>query len=283
MDNFGSQKLPSRRTNNVIKLLDKTSIIKLAISSLLAYVVLVLFFSGIEVVAQLKGCYMLEYIDKTPVENFLDIFYFNFVTILTVGYGDIIPIGFGRLISIFEAIFGVAAFTTLIALITTKMLLPSKNTIVFSKYAYYCTDDKHFLIIYLNTSHSNLVNAETSSYFKLGGNWKVISPITSPFITQSVQTFFIKYLTINKLCKKLREWDCLRVGIAGDIGFTRFSTSMEYSANRILVIPNRDVLVNYEGFHDPDLSSSELSQMFNYKPNVPTLEEYIKDRRISET
>lgn len=277
MGNFVTQNLPLKRTNKRLVLLTQISIIKLAGYSLLFYLLLVLFFSIIYAIAASINVFWLYYNTNIPVITFSDIVYFNFATILTVGYGDIIPVGIGRIVAVFEAITGVAILTTLIALITTKMLLPAKNTIVFSEYAYYCTDNQRFLIIYLNTSNSNMINVETSSYFKLGGDWRVISSVTSPFITQAVQTFFVNQCDVNDLIKQLRERDCLRVGIAGDIGFTQFSTSIEYPSEKILVIPNRDVLIKYEGFHKPDLKSKKFTDMFHYKPDgAPTLEEYIR-------
>jgi hypothetical protein len=217
------------------------------------------------------------------VDNFGDILYFNLITILTVGYGDFHPTSYGKLFSVGEAFIGVGLFSVLVAVITVKALLPPRNTIVFSKYAYYCTDPECFLIIFVNTSNTNLGNVEISSYFKLGGDWRVKPSITSPFITQSVQTFYIEYASAKEIISKLRDGDSLRVGISGGVGFTSVSTSIQYHAEEIIVIPDREELVAFfEPLWEPDFTSPAFEGMFHYHlEQALTLKSYVEAARSS--
>lgn len=68
-------------------------------------------------------------------------------------------------------------------------------------------------------------------YLKLGGDWSVGVPFTAPFITKTVQTFHLGQYPMKETLEKIDKEDCLRFGIAGDIGFTRYSTSVQYWAN----------------------------------------------------
>lgn len=178
---------------------------------------------------------------------------------------------------------GVTLLSFLLAIFTMKSLQAPLNTVVFSKHAYYCRDDKFFLIIFINTCHINLANVEISSYFKLGGNWVVRHSITSPLITRSAQTFHINKFEEKDIVKYLREGDCLRVGMTGQLGFANFSTSIQYNSDEILVIPNRRELVD---FFEPrsapnDFKAPEFHQMFhNYCPHgAITLPEFVAQQR----
>ena len=190
---------------------------------------------------------------------------FNFTTILTVGYGDFSPSGYVRVFSIIEAFMGVGLYNFFVAVLTIKSFFPKKHSIVFSKYAYYSLDDKKFLIIFLNTAKENIANAEICSYFKLDKDWEVRPSGRTPFITKSVQTFFVSdEFPIEELREKLRPYDCLRVGISGGIGMANYSTSVEYGTHEIIVIKSRDVLTKYDGFWkvDENLNSLEFKKYF---------------------
>ncbi len=171
----------------------------------------------------------------------------------------------------------------MVAVITVKALLPPRNSIVFSKYAYYCTEPERFLIIFINTSNTNLGNVEISSYFKLGGDWGVKPSVISPFITQSVQTFYIDKVSCEEIIAELRDGDCLRVGIVGGLGFTSYSTSIQYHADQILVIPDRKDLVRFfEALWKPDFISPSFERMFHYQPEQAlTLKSYVEAARSS--
>ena len=174
---------------------------------------------------------------------------------------------------------GVGLYSFFVAVLTIKSLFPKKHSIVFSKYGYYSLDDRKFLIIFLNTAKENIANAEICSYFKLGADWEVRPSGKTPFITKSVQTFFVTdEFTIEELKEKLHPYDCLRVGISGGIGMANYSTSVEYGTNEIIVIKSRDVLTEYEGFWkvDESLNSAEFKNYFHYSPPASkNLNEYL--------
>ncbi|SDE84903.1 Ion channel [Mucilaginibacter pineti] len=201
--------------------------------------------------------------------TFWDLIYFNFVSMLTIGYGDMSPSGIFRFFTILEAITGLAIYTCSISLITIKLLLPKKNIIVFSKYAYYCLDDEAFMIIYLNTANQFLTNLETSWYFKLDEDWDTRSPVRVPFITKSVQTFQLHFdKTFQDINATLHPYDCLRIGLSADIGMASYSTYVEYGVEEILVISNRTALTAYEGFYkvDEQLQTEKFANFFHYCP-----------------
>lgn len=279
---FAAQELPRKRTGGALAWLDRQRVWRIALIGVVLYLFVVLFISLIEFAFQTAGHSLVLNDKGVGVEEFSDILYFNLITILTVGYGDFHPVSYGKLFSVLEAYVGVGLFSVLVAVITVKALLPPQNTIVFSKYAYYCTEPECFLVIFVNTSNTNLANGEISCYFKLGGDWEVRPSVTSPFITQAVQTFYIEQVNREEIISKLRDGDSLRVGIAGGLGFTSFSTSMQYHADEILVIPNRDELVAYDGFWKPDFASSSFKRMFHYRPEKAlTLVAYVEAARRS--
>jgi Ion channel len=217
-----------------------------------------------------------------PTTRWWDIVYFNFISILTVGYGDYSPVTHGaRFLTVLEAILGNAVFGLTIAAVTAKFLSPPENAIVFSRYAYYCTDDERFLVIYFNTSRTRLVNAEISSYFKLAGDWLVTPAVMSPFVTRAVQTFYTDGVPEKDIIAQLNDsTDALRFGIRGQLGAGTASAAIEYTPSDILVIPNRQPLIAYPGFWDPDFRSKELQQMFHYFPQgAPTLWDYVSEKR----
>jgi hypothetical protein len=249
---------------------------------LLLYLCIVLFISVFEYAFHVAG-YDFVFNNNSAATDFWDILYFNFTTALTIGYGDLHPVHFGKFISILEAFIGVALFSSMISVLTAKAFLSPRNTIAFSKYAYYCTEPQRFLIVFVNTTESNLSNVELSSYFKLGGDWGVGPSISSPFVTRSVQTFYIDECEEPKLVENLRDGDCLRVGMTGGLGFASFSTSIQFNADEILVIRDRSELVTFfEPRWSPDFNNPEFQRMFHYRPDdALTLREYVEAARAT--
>lgn len=275
------QELPSRRTGLFIDFFSRRNIVFILLFGLLIYISIVFLFSIIELLITMGGVVCVQNSLKMPVTGFFDILYFNFVTTLTVGYGEFVPIGIARIFSILEAIMGVGLFSIILALFMSKILLPADNTIVFSKYAYYSIEDQKFLIIFVNTSRRNLVNVQISSFYKLGGKWGVKPCVTSPFITTSVQTFFIEQCNEADIIDNLDyDRDCLRVGIAGDLGYTRYSTCIEYGIDEIIVIDDRKELLKYKGFIKPNLKQEPSREMFHYRPEeAKTLKVYVMEHK----
>jgi hypothetical protein len=200
--------------------------------------------------------------------------------ILTIGYGDIHPVGWGRAFSVAEGIIGVGMFGLLVAVVTTKLLSPRHDSVVFSRYGYYCTEEQRFLLIFVNTTNTYIVNVDMTSYFKLGGDWGVRHPIRTPFITTSVQTFFLDKEQLDNIVKLLKEGDVFRFSLSGQLGVYTYSVAVQYHADEIIVIPNREALTCYEGFRTPDFHTVNISEMFHYRPpSSLSLAEYVNRKR----
>jgi hypothetical protein len=179
-----------------------------------------------------------------------------------------------------EALLGAGLFGLFISIVTAKILAAPVNTVVFSRFAYDCTDDQRFLVIFVNTTRSLLENVDISSYMKLGGDWVVDVPVRTPFIGKSVWTFHMNTIAESRLISELGKDDLFRCALTGQIGSTTFSAAMQYSITEILVIPNRDELITFQGFWDADLSSEEVVKMFHYEPEgALTLASFVGTRR----
>jgi hypothetical protein len=263
----GSQfQLPKKRSGSLTEHVEQWSYNRLILFGFCLYFGIVLIFTGIECSIGVAG----HFSAPNSSAEFLDLVYFNFVSILTIGYGDFSPLGIFRLLAIIEAILGLAIYSLAISIITIKLLLPGKNTIVFSKYAYFCTERNAFLIIYLNTATQYVTNLETTWYFKLAQDWQTGIPGRVPFITKSVQTFYLPFeAAYPQFCASLHKYDCLRVGLSGSIGTANYSTYVEYGLQDILIIKDRSELTNYPGFYkvDENLNTAEFASYFHYKPD----------------
>lgn len=260
------RQLPKGKQGRFLKFVDDRSFGVLVFYGLITYVGVVLFISMIEIVA-LK-CFDVKWVEvkgKGTIDV-LNVIYFNFITILTIGYGDISPIGFGKILSTLEALFGVGWFAGAISLLTVKALRPTEKTIVFSRYAYYCLDEQRFMIIFLNTSIARLENCSISSYFKLGRDWAVTPAIAPPFLTTAVQTFFVDQHDEKEIKHNLMEGDCLRVSVSGNLMGSEVAASVQYKPNEILVLQNRDFIAKYEPFWHPNFEDPEFERMFHFKP-----------------
>lgn len=277
--------LPPRRIGLRVEWLGSWPMWLIGVAGLTLYVLVVSTVSGVEWWFSEAGNTWVKATDGTIV-GWWDLVYFNFISILTIGYGDYSPNGGGaRLITLLEAVLGAGIFGMTLAAVTAKFLSPPTNAVVFSRHAYYCEEDEKFLVIYVNTTRSRLVNAEISSYFKLGGDWRVRPPVRSPFVTRAVQTFFTDLVRKGDLVSLLNDAsDAFRFGISGQLGASSLSAAIEYRAVDIIVIPNRDHLTAYPGFWDPDFRSTEFQKMFHYRPaDARTLLEYVSTTRSGHT
>jgi hypothetical protein len=106
-------------------------------------------------------------------------------------------------------------------------------------------------------------------------------PIRTPLIKGSVWTFHIDKLPISALVAKLKDGDVLRCSLMGQVGAASFSAAIEYYANEILAIPNRNELTAFKGFVNADLESPEVRRMFHYQPHgAPTLASFVSAKRV---
>lgn len=275
---LANHELPRKRITSIVERVSQTPTRQIAAVGILLYIVPVVVFTVIDISFLLAG-QPLVYAGNQPA-HWMDLLYFNLITIITIGYGDLHPVGFGRAFSVIEGILGVGIFGFLVAALTAKFLSPRSNSVIFSRYAYYCTDEERFLLIFVNTTNTYMVNVDMTSYFKLGGNWGVRESIRTPLITTSVQAFHLDKEPLKNIIQRLQEDDVFRFGLSGAIGISSYSTAVEYYTNDIIVIPNRDELTGYEGFISPDFRSVDISSMFHYRPaNSLTLAEYVAYKR----
>lgn len=278
--NLGVNVLPKKRAISFVERISCSSPWWIVGVGIFLYIVPVVFFTMIEIISAHYGNPLIVYAkDNNPVE-LIELLYFNFITIITIGYGDLIPVGWGRVFSVTEGIIGVGIFGMFVAALTTKLLSPRPNSVVFSRYGYYCTEEQRFLLIFVNTTNTPIVNVDMTSYFKLGGDWNTRPPIRTPFITTSVQTFFLDEERLEDIVNLLQEGDVFRFGVSGSLGLSTYSAAVQYYAEEIILIPNRHELTHYNGFHSPDFRSVDISKMFHYRPiESLTLTEYVNRKR----
>ncbi|KQM77969.1 hypothetical protein ASE74_16395 [Pedobacter sp. Leaf216] len=265
--------LPKKRKHSFVEWIDSQGAASLAVLGILSYSAMVLVFSLLEKIILSPSDF-----NQPLLRDWNDLIYFNFISILTIGYGDIAPKGNFRWFVILEAVLGLGVYSSFISIITIKILLPKKDTIVFSRFAYFCTNENAFMIIYLNTAKKVITSLETSWYFKLGEDWTTCQPAKVPFITTSVQTFYLRFgKSLEEISAKLHPLDCLRVGLTGSLGMSNYSTSIQYNLSEIIIIPDRKELSKYPGFYsvDDSLGSEKFIAMFHYEPDgAPRLSTY---------
>lgn len=275
---LATKMLPKKRVASFVEFVSQSSNWKIARYGMLLYFLPVGFFTILEGLFLISG-YPVVYADKVPA-TFLELLYFNLITIITIGYGDLHPVSWGCVFSVAEGILGVGLFGLLVAALTTKLLSPRHDAIVFSRYGYYCIEEQRFLLIFVNTTNTYMTNVDMSSYFKLGGDWGVRPSIRTPFITTSVQTFSLDEERLEDIVILLREGDVFRFGVSGTLGLSKYSAVVQYHADEIVMIPNRRELTSYEGFHSPDFRSTDISEMFHYRPvESLTLADYVERKR----
>lgn len=277
-----SHDLPKHRTGRFMAWLDHNSIWHILIAGLAVYSIVPIVFTFIEVVCASRGTITVKNAAGLSVDDFWDLLYFNFITILIVGYGDYSPVSFGRLLAVVEAAVGVVLFGAVVAVTTLKAMLPPKDAIIFSKYGYYCTDEERFLVIFVNTTLSLLVNPEMCSYYRQGDEWHVRPAYRAPFIGGSIWTFFVEHWTLDKLVYGTNKDNALRFGITGQLGLTTVSACVEYEPNNILVIPNRNELVAFGGFRNADLARDDVRRMFHYCPQgSESLQSFVQRKKAA--
>lgn len=194
--------------------------------------------------------------------------YFNFITILTVGYGDLAPVGLGRFVAVIEALFGIAFLGVVIGVVVIKLTNASDNSIVFSQYCYYAKDEQRFYVVFVNTNKKPLVHAEMSYVLKIG-NWVVHPSIVSPYVGDSVWTFFLGDLPIEGIPSLdiHAEEDGLKFSISGRYGLSGYSAYVKYYLQEIVVVESRDNVITLPELKKPEFGSLSLERSFHYKPN----------------
>jgi hypothetical protein len=270
-----SYRLPRKRTAVFLWWIDHLGLFGILIAGMALCLGVPWLFAGVEFLANLLNNSLVFGPGGKAVDDIWQLVVYNYARILGAGT-EVDAYRVTEWIAVVEAFTGILIFGLFVSIFTAKTLLPPRNAIVFSKYAYYCTDNERFLTIFVNTTKDYLDVVQICSYFKLGGDWAVRPAITAPFVTQSVQTFFLDAVPLERIRQRLTDYDCLRVGISGNVGFVTHTASAEYDTDSILVIPNRGDLVRFDDFRNPCLESRAFEEKFHYHPQgAMSLREYV--------
>lgn len=281
--------LPSKRTTSAVEYVDQRSTRCLVFEGLWLYVRIVLIVTFLQWLLVLCKCPVVE-ADGTPVTAWLDLAYFNFVTILTIGYGDYAPIGVGRLLIVVEALAGVGLFGVLVGATTLKAMLPRHDSIVFSRYCYFDKEAQRFVVQFVNTTHTRLVNTDMCSVLKLGrANWIVRSAYRTPYVGESGWTFSVNGLweyivereqqaaraedrfpqkEIDDFLSALTIYadDGLKFGITGSHGFSTFSAAKKYTLKECWVVESKESM-RTDDLRDPGFGSEDFDAALHYIPD----------------
>jgi len=252
------------------------------LAGLLAYSLVPLLLSIVEAMLAAQGTILVA-TGNRAVTSFLELLYFNFVTVLTIGYGDYRPLAIGATLSVLEATWGLVVFGLVIAVAAVKLAAPPRRAIIFSRYGYYSERDQRFMVVFVNTTEMRLVNAEICAYFRHGTEFTARPASRVPYVGRSAWTFFVDApISVDDLLSGSHRHISLRCGVTGQLGMSVASAYVKYGPGDIIVIPSRDELVEYAGFDEPDFSSGAFWQVFNYRPpRCPTLLELIQESEVA--
>lgn len=93
--------------------------------------------------------------------NIMDYIYFSFITASTIGYGDYYPTAIGgKILVVFQSVFCSVYVAIMMSIITSKLLWPAKNTIIFSKKIIYNPQRGQFQVRIINTNSMPIINPE---------------------------------------------------------------------------------------------------------------------------
>lgn len=281
MDDDRLRLLPRRSRFSPSEFVDRRSIIGLLALGFVVYFVVVLLFTTVEMLLTWAGWPMVQQlIGNRPVSvtRFPDLVYFNFVTVMTIGYGDLTPTGWGRLIACLEAVTGVAILGALVSAAVLKLTLPRRSTVVFSRFCYFTQDDARFVLTFVNTSRTHIVNADMCSMLKLGrADWVVRPSFRAPYVGFSAWTFSVNSLTEYLSPEEIETQDLrrltiypddgLKCGIEGALGVASFSSSVKYDLSECWVLQKKADLPT-KTLQDPKWGTTEFERAFHFVPDT---------------
>jgi hypothetical protein len=260
--------LPRRHADLAVNFIDQTSRVGLVIRFACFYAVIVLASSLIFWLISLTGATVLTHSSPGRL-TFPEIAYFNFETSLTVTYGDYVPVGIGRILAILDAFMCLSWFSVFAGVVVIKLLLLPQNAVTFSRYAYYLKDDERFMVVFLNTLSAQLVNAQFSSFLRIGDHWSVHPGTITPYVGNIVWHYEIDGLSAADI-KALRiggARDTLRFGISANYRFATYASAIGYSLEEIFVLDSRTPLMERESLQAVHLPLSEADEQdFHFKP-----------------
>ena len=108
----------------------------------------------------------------------IDYIYFSFITASTIGYGDFYPTAaFGKALVVFQSIFCSVYVAVMMSIITSKLLWPTKNTVIFSKKILYNPENKYFQVRIINTNSMPIINPEIRMTMTQHGKGDIIAGV----------------------------------------------------------------------------------------------------------
>lgn len=293
--------LPNERKASAVEYVDRRSIRRLVLEGLGLYLGIVLLMTCLQWFLISQGIQVVK-ANGTCVTDWLDLAYFNFVTILTIGYGDYAPFGMGRALIAVEALSGIGIFGVLVGATVLKAMLPRHDSVVFSRYCYFDKEAQQFVVQFVNTTRTRLVNTDMCSVLKLGrANWIVRSAYRTPYVGNSGWTFSVnglwEYLDERELQAARAEDrfpqkeidaflsaltiyadDGLKFGVTGSHGFSTFSAAKKYTLEDCWVVESKHSMP-VDVLRDPDLRSEQFDAALHYIPQSrQTFLDYATDR-----
>lgn len=116
--------------------------------------------------------------ETKPQVRIADYIYFSFITASTIGYGDYYPTAIiGRILVVIQSVFCAVYVAIMMSIITSKLLWPAKNTIIFSKKVLYNPKENYFQVRIINTNSMPIINPEIKVAMTEHGRGDIIAGI----------------------------------------------------------------------------------------------------------
>lgn len=108
----------------------------------------------------------------------MDYIYFSFITASTIGYGDCYPTAIGgKILAVIQSIFCAVYIAVMMSILTSKLLWPTKNTIIFSNKILYNPEERYFQVRIINTNSMPIINPEIRIAMTQHGEGDIIAGV----------------------------------------------------------------------------------------------------------
>jgi hypothetical protein len=269
------ESLPTRRLDWLIERIERHTFKAATLTFIVAYAGIALVFAlAYWLMAAVPG--MTVFARGEP--GFANCLYFSWVSQLTIGFGDVLPVGWARALAVAQALIGWMLTGFWIGLAVLKVTSPSRNSIVFSRHAYYLEDDQRFVVMFVNVNRQNLTHAHVSTNVKIGGQNLPGCDHTAPYVGESVWILTVDcvYLgTLKQSSVQFTPGDGLKVSISGRYGFAGYARALRYSFAEIRALSNRRQL-DIHGFESPAFNAAFWESFNDPVPDATNLLEYLK-------
>ncbi len=211
-------------------------------------------------------------------DNYIECLKFSFsIQFFSLNYDNYNGITF--IIIYIQSILNVILWGIYVSFLTMKFLFPSKQTIVFSPYAFYLTEENQFCVMLVNTTKSHLENLHFLTVEKYYRRHRNTRNTYLPYLKNSVLNLKIGETDILSCDPKDFDpmEDGLKVSLSCSLPFSNYTISMKYNFFHIIMIENtefRDIPL----LQEPDLKSDVFWSKFNQPITEPfeTLGDYFK-------